>query len=103
ANRFAKGYDEVYASMKLKDDSVRAVKERIWVVRSQDLMSVNAAGGPAVYVIDTFQLHTLMRDGKDFKGKDAKKRKPTEFETAALKKLRDGDDVVLQSSAKEMH
>jgi hypothetical protein len=98
-----KYFDEVNGTMMLKDNTVRTVNERIWVVRNQDLMSVDGADGPAVYILDPHKLHELMREKKQVKGDDAKKRKPTEFETAALKKLRNGDDVVLQSSAKEMN
>lgn len=97
------GYDPVHESMKLPDGSVRAVREQVWVVKDWQLMSVNAETGPAVYLIDTKGRHVLMRAKvENFDGKTAPKRPPTEFETAALAKLRDGDDLVLQSSSKEM-
>jgi hypothetical protein len=102
SDRLLQGYDAVNESMKLPDGTVRAVREKVWVFRSQDLMSVNGADGPAVYQIDLHTRHAFMKAKKEFKGADAKKRKLTEFETAALQKLRDGDDVVLQSSEKEM-
>jgi hypothetical protein len=90
----------------VKDGTVRAVRERVWVLHDQDLMSVNGPDGPAVYLIDLHTRHGLMRANKankEIKGLDAKKRELTKFETAALPKLRGGEDVVLQSSDKEMH
>jgi hypothetical protein len=102
-DRLDKGYDPVHESMKLKDGTIKAVKEQIWRMEKQELMSVNAAGGPVVYLINPETRHALMKANKEFRGETAKKRELTEFETAALKKLRDGDDVVLQSSEKEMH
>jgi hypothetical protein len=102
-NQFAKGYDEIHATLKLRDDTIRSVRERNWDLKTQDLMSVNDAGGPAVYVINLHTRHEAMTANKEIKGADTKKRELTPFETEALKKLREGSDVVLQSSAKEMH
>ena len=50
----------------------------------------------------TRERHEQMRTQPEFSGKTAPKRPLGEFETAALAKLRDGDDVVLQASSQEM-
>ena len=48
-------------------------------------------------------MHDLMKQKKAATGADAVKRPLSEFETAAVAKLRDGEDVVLEVSADAMH
>ncbi len=96
-------YDPIHESMKLPDGSIRAVREQFWLVGDRQLMSVNAETGPVVYLIPTRERHEQMRVAATFDSKTAPKRPLSDFETAALAKLRAGDDMALQSSSQEMH
>jgi hypothetical protein len=95
-------YDALNETLALPDGSKRTVRERVWLLHDQRLMSVSAKSGPAVYVQDAKAQHELMREKTVATSKNTPTRKLDEFETAALVHIRDGNDVVLQSSAPEM-
>src|SRR5439155_21153129 len=56
-----------------------------------------------VYVQDAKVQHDTMREKPVATSKNTPTRKLDEFETRALAELREGNDVVLESSAPEMH
>jgi hypothetical protein len=95
-------YDALKETLTFSDGSKRAVRERVWLLREQQLMSVNAKSGPAVYVLGAKADHDRMKEKPVATSKNTATRKVDDFETRALAQLRDGDDVVLQSSASEM-
>ena len=94
-------YDRVTETLTLPDGSTRRIRERVWNVRDKQLMSVSTdAAGPKVYLNSPKGMHELMKAKKD--GANAAKRSPDAFETEALAKLRGVDEVVMQSSEREM-
>jgi hypothetical protein len=95
-------YDALKETLTLPDGSTRSVRERVWLLREQRLMSVNAKPDPAVYMLDAKAEHDLMKSKPVVSSKNTPTRKLDDFETQALPHLRDGDDVVLKSSASEM-
>lgn len=94
-------YDEFKDTLTFADGSKRTVRERIWLVSDQRLMSVAAKGGPAVYLQDARAEHDRMKETVAT-GKNTPTRKLDDFETQALARIRDGSDVALHSSADEM-
>lgn len=94
-------YDEVKETMTFADGSKRTVRERIWLVSDQRLMSVGVKGRPAVYLQDARDGHDKMKETVAT-GKNTPTRQLDDFETRALARIRDGNDVALQSSADEM-
>jgi hypothetical protein len=95
-------YDDLKETLTLADGAKRTVRERVWLVREQRLMSVSAKSGPAVYVLDAKAQHDLMRAKSVATSQNTPTRKLDDFETRALAQLRDGNDVALHSSATEM-
>jgi hypothetical protein len=95
-------YDTLSETLTLADGSKRAMRERVWLLRDQRLMSVNAKTGPAVYMLAAKAEHDLMKEKSAPTSKNTPARKLDEFETKALARLRDGNEVVLQSSVEEM-
>jgi len=95
-------YDVLKETLTLPDGSKRSVRERVWLLREQRLMSVNAKNGPAVYVLDAKAEHDRMKEKPVASSKNTPTRKLDDFETRALTHLREGEDVVLRSSVPEM-
>jgi hypothetical protein len=95
-------YDALKETLTLPDGSKRSVRDRVWLLREQRLMSVNSKSGPAVYVLDAKAEHDSMKEKPVATSKNTPTRKLDDFETRALPHLRDGDDVALHSSASEM-
>ena len=85
----------------MPDGSTRTVRERVWLLREHQLMSVKPES-PAVLVTGVQGDHMRMKADKTAGTKDIPRRKLDEFETAALTKLRDGADVVVQTGEQEM-
>lgn len=95
-------YDMLTETLTLADGSKRTMQERVWLLRDQRLMSVDAKSGPAVYLLEVKPEHDLMKEKPVATGKNTPTRKLDDFETKALTRIRDGQDVVLQSSEDEM-
>jgi hypothetical protein len=95
-------YDTLKETLTLADGTERTMQERAWLQRDQRLMSVNAKSGPAVYVLDAKAEHELMKEKSAASSKNSPTRKLDEFETKALARLREDNDVVVQSTAEEM-
>jgi hypothetical protein len=95
-------YDDLKETLTLSDGAKRSVRERVWLLREQRLMSASAKSGPAVYVLDARAQHDLMSAKTVATSKNTPTRKLDDFETRALAQLRDGNDVALHSSASEM-
>lgn len=113
-------YDEFKETLTFSDDSKRTVRERVWRVGDVQLMSVDAKSSPAVYLNGAGPDHDadvkpgsavfLRGVGPDHDrmkkavatGRNTPTRKLDEFETRALARLRDGNDVALHSTADDM-
>jgi hypothetical protein len=95
-------YDALTETLTYSDGSKRTMREHVWLLHDQQLMSVNVKSGPAVYVQDAKAKHETMREKPVATSKNTPTRKLDDFESRALRRLREGDEVVLQSSASEM-
>jgi len=92
----AASYDELTETLTYPDGTKHSVRERVWLLRDRQLVSVDAKSGPAVYLQSPKTQDELAKSAKT--RATAQKRPPDDFETAALVKLRAGDDVALQAS-----
>jgi hypothetical protein len=95
-------YDALTEILTYPDRSKQTMRERVWLLRDQQLLSVNSKSGPAVYVQDAKAKHETMREKLVATSKNTPTRKLDDFETRSLAQLHEGNDVVLQSSAQEM-
>lgn len=95
-------YDMLAETLTLADGSKRTMRERVWLLRDQKLMSVNAKSGPAVYLLDAKPEHDQVKEKPAATGENTPTRKLDDFETRALSRIRDGNDVAMQSSQDEM-
>lgn len=88
------------AILTLNNGTRLARRERVWLLESRQLMSVNAPTGPTVYLNAPRSQHYLTQS--NWNSKTADKMRLDSFEEAALKQLRAGDEVVLRSDSHKL-
>jgi Leucine-rich repeat (LRR) protein len=90
-------YDDDAIVLSLPGDR-RQVREHVWSLRGMQLVGLVKHKSPTVYVRDDVAGHP----GKDEKPVPAQTRAPDAFESAALAKLRQGTEVVADTTASQM-
>lgn len=93
-------YDQATETITLSSGTRLERRERVWLLRDWQLVSVNAATGPAAYLNSPENLKELMKARPS--GEYAEKRPLDAFEKEALERLRAGDEVALRQSDRDL-
>ena len=93
-------YNPLTKTLTLRSGRRSVRRERVWLFQKRQLVSVNSAKGPAVYLNSPVTQHALM--DPEWSSALVDKLRLDAFEKEALELLRKGDEVVLRSDDRKL-